>query len=51
MFTIFNVQCNPLVLPCFIGTDFGFVITALIHGSHEKNDFFNGSSGYNAQLM
>jgi len=33
------------------GTDFGFDITALIYGSHEKNDFFNGSSGNNAQLM
>jgi hypothetical protein len=35
----------------FYGTDFGFDITALIHGSHEKNDFFIGGSGSNAQLM
>jgi hypothetical protein len=33
------------------GTDFGFDISALIHGNHEKNDFINGSSSYNAQFM
>jgi hypothetical protein len=33
------------------GTDFGFDLTAPINGSHEKNDFFNGSSSYNAKLM
>ena len=38
-------------IPEYNGTDFGFDISALINGSHEKNDFFNGSSSYNAQLM
>jgi hypothetical protein len=33
------------------GTDFGFGITAPIHGSHEKNGFFNGSSSDNAEFM
>ena len=45
------MHCIIISFPEYNGTDFGFDNTALINGSHEKNDFFNGSSSYNAQLM
>jgi hypothetical protein len=51
MFTLFNAKYYHQYLPKNNGTDFGFDITALIHGNHEKNDFFNGSSSDNAEFM
>ena len=48
MFTCFIAPYYHQFLQEINGTDFGFDIAALIHGNHEKNDFFNGSSSYNA---
>ncbi len=51
MCTLFNPPYYHQLLPEYYGTDFGFHLTALIHGSHEKDDLFNGTGSDNAELM